>query len=115
MATMPPTTAFVAATPTPSAVFFVRMPDAHPMNPTRSPNNALLASPNAIMKSEEAGFTYVLQQDLTAGAWDKRIDIADGNFNLKIVSSEGKVLLDKKVKDAKAGRKLIYITTKLGE
>ena len=44
-----------------------------------------------------------------------RIDIADGNFNLKIVSSEGKVLLDKKVKDAKAGRKLIYITTKLGE
>lgn len=44
-----------------------------------------------------------------------RIDIADGNFNLKIVSSLGTVLLDKKVKDAKAGRKLIYITTKLEE
>ena len=44
-----------------------------------------------------------------------RIDIADGNINLKIVSSLGTVLLDKKVKDAKAGRKLIYITTKLEE
>ena len=44
-----------------------------------------------------------------------RIDIADGNINLKIVSSLGTVLLDKKVKDAKADRKLIYITTKLEE
>jgi len=40
-----------------------------------------------------------------------RIDIADGNINLKIVSSLGTVLLDKKVKDAKANKKLIYITT----
>lgn len=44
-----------------------------------------------------------------------RIDIADGNFNLKIVSSLGTVLLDKQVKDSKSSRKLIYITTKLDE
>lgn len=42
-----------------------------------------------------------------------RIDIADGKFNLKIVSSKGVVLLDKQVKDAKSGRKLVYITTKM--
>ena len=44
-----------------------------------------------------------------------RIDIADGKFNLKIVSSLGTVLLDKQVKDSKSSRKLIYITTKLDE
>ena len=44
-----------------------------------------------------------------------RIDIADGKFNLKIVSSLGTVLLDKQVKDSKSSRKLIYITTKLEE
>lgn len=42
-----------------------------------------------------------------------RIDIADGNINLKIVSSKGLVLLDKKVKDAKANKKMVYITTKM--
>lgn len=44
-----------------------------------------------------------------------RIDIADGNINLKIVSSLGTVLLDKKVKDAKANKKLIYITTEIND
>lgn len=44
-----------------------------------------------------------------------RIDIADGNINLKIVSSLGTVLLDKKVKDAKANKKLIYITTGIND
>lgn len=42
-----------------------------------------------------------------------RIDIADGNINLKIVDSQGTVELDKVVKDAKAGRKTIYLTTPL--
>ena len=42
-----------------------------------------------------------------------RIDIANGNINLKIVSSLGTVLLNKVVKDAKAGKKTVYITTKM--
>lgn len=42
-----------------------------------------------------------------------RIDIADGNINLKIVSPRGVVLLDKVVKDSKAGKKRVYITTKM--
>ena len=40
-----------------------------------------------------------------------RIDIADGNINLKIVSTQGAVLLDKMVKNGKADKKMIYITT----
>ncbi len=44
-----------------------------------------------------------------------RIDIADGNIHLKVVSTKGVVLLDKIVKDTKADRKLIYITTGLDE
>lgn len=39
-----------------------------------------------------------------------RIDIADGNIHLKIVFSNGYVLLDKVVKDAKANKELVYIT-----
>ena len=42
-----------------------------------------------------------------------RIDIADGNINLKIVNPFGTVLLDKRVKDEKAGKKTVYITTEL--
>jgi len=42
-----------------------------------------------------------------------RIDIADGNIGLKIVTSNGYTLLDKTVKNAKSGRKLVHITTKL--
>lgn len=40
-----------------------------------------------------------------------RIDIADGNINLKIVDSNGTVELDKVVKDAKSGRKTVYLTS----
>ena len=42
-----------------------------------------------------------------------RIDIANGNINLKIVSPKGSVLMDKVVKDAKTNRKLVFITTKI--
>lgn len=42
-----------------------------------------------------------------------RIDIADGNINLKIVNPFGTVLLDKRVKDEKAGKKTVYITTEI--
>ena len=40
-----------------------------------------------------------------------RIDIENGNIHLKIVSSNGAVLLDKIVKDTKANKGLVYITT----
>ena len=40
-----------------------------------------------------------------------RIDIADGNIHLKIVSTEGKVLLDKTSKDTKANKIPVYITS----
>lgn len=42
-----------------------------------------------------------------------RIDIADGNINLKIVDSKGTVELDKTVKDSKSGRKTVFLTTPL--
>lgn len=41
-----------------------------------------------------------------------RIDIADGNVHLKIVSTEGKVLLDKNTKDVKANKIPVYITSR---
>ena len=41
-----------------------------------------------------------------------RIDIADGNIHLKIVSTQGKVLLDKNSKDIKANKIPVYITSK---
>ena len=44
-----------------------------------------------------------------------RIDIADGNIGLKIVSTTGVMLLDKTVKNSKAGKKLIFITTELDD
>lgn len=44
-----------------------------------------------------------------------RIDIADGSINLKIVSTQGAVLLDKMVKNGKADKKMIYITTGLDD
>lgn len=40
-----------------------------------------------------------------------RIDIADGNFGIKIVNPQGKVLLDKVVKDAKQAQKTVFLTT----
>lgn len=40
-----------------------------------------------------------------------RIDIADGNFGIKIVNPQGKVLLDKVVKDAKQAQKTVLLTT----
>lgn len=40
-----------------------------------------------------------------------RIDIADGNIHLKIVTSKGTVLLDKTVKNTKVDKKMVYITT----
>ena len=42
-----------------------------------------------------------------------RIDIANGSVKLKIVSTNGVVLMDKVVKNTKAENKLIYITTSL--
>jgi hypothetical protein len=44
-----------------------------------------------------------------------RIDIADGNIHLKIVSTKGVVLLDKMIRNGKAEKKLIYITTGLDD
>ena len=44
-----------------------------------------------------------------------RIDIADGSIHMKIVSTQGKVLLEKTVKNGKTDKKLIYITTGLEE
>ena len=44
-----------------------------------------------------------------------RIDIADGAIHMKIVSTQGKVLLEKTVKNGKTDKKLIYITTGLEE
>lgn len=40
-----------------------------------------------------------------------RIDIADGNFGIKIVNPQGKVLLDKVVKDTKQAQKTVFLTT----
>lgn len=40
-----------------------------------------------------------------------RIDIADGNFGIKIVNPQGKVLLDKVLKDAKQAQKTVFLTT----
>ena len=40
-----------------------------------------------------------------------RIDIADGNFSIKIVNPQGDVLLDKVVKDAKQAQKTVILTT----
>ncbi|MCR4920751.1 MAG: metallophosphoesterase [Bacteroidaceae bacterium] len=44
-----------------------------------------------------------------------RLDIADGSIHLKIVSTQGTVLLDKIVKNNKADKKMIYITTGLDD
>jgi hypothetical protein len=44
-----------------------------------------------------------------------RIDIADGSIHMKIVSTQGKILLEKTVKNGKTDKKLIYITTGLEE
>lgn len=41
-----------------------------------------------------------------------RIDIANGNIHLKIVSTQGKVLLDKNSKDTKANKMPVYVTSK---
>lgn len=41
-----------------------------------------------------------------------RIDIADGNIHLKIVSTQGKVLLDKNTKDTKANKIPVYVTSR---
>lgn len=40
-----------------------------------------------------------------------RIDIADGNINLKIADTQGHILMDKVVKDVKSGRKTVFLTT----
>jgi len=40
-----------------------------------------------------------------------RIDIANGNIHIKIMSAQGDVFLDKTVKDSKSRKKLVYITT----
>lgn len=41
-----------------------------------------------------------------------RVDIENGNIRLRIVDHQGNVFLDKVVKDAKAGRKTVFLTTK---
>lgn len=40
-----------------------------------------------------------------------RVDIANGNIHIKIMSAQGDVFLDKTVKDSKARKKTVFITT----
>ena len=62
--TIPPTTAEVAATPTPSAVDLVRIPAQQPTNPTSIPKKADFASPKTIMNTSVVSATSDLAMEI---------------------------------------------------